>query len=634
MYMGSYEPLVNTSTAACHVAHNKRSAEKSADQPDCKYRLSSWRGMQTEVSKKSTGQLLKPRTAQFTGLPYEIVRHIAARLSAQSIGALSQTCHYLHTAVGGMAVDKMADHYYGPLNSESRHQYDRLYSPLAKRLFATKVPDCPVQQGSATVDALPLSEEQQAKQRLRQITRLRILSHNGKLNPTGVLVFKQAGHCKLLACGVSKHWGICALICAEKLGELYHPWPWYHGYMLRILIVEPTLCSLEVPLIGGQDHPHSVLNAEIVADGHIVIVMESRIDPICFLTVCSCTESGEPELRVLAGSHSETIVRFGQLPDGRIISASMDGTLKIRPLKSSDESQVTTLKVHQGARITDMLIMADSRCVTSSVDQVLTVWDLRCPQEERCVAVLTEIPDHYRKLYRLSDTRFLAENSPYELLVWQLTDNGATCTTVLDPDWPISLPPGEKRTGREPPYDLTDSPDFLHEEFYSITPLQCLPDGSVVVTDHEDSIRLYHPTAHNSGPQRVCIIERNDNGDVSRTLPLCPVGPLLWPPATNVHLLAPLADGRLVQANSDGTLHAYSPNNINAVTVKGVRLGNLFSCLPPKYKTEAKLAVDEMACMDDGRLLVNAWAADQKTRFFVYDPYAPAKSSDNPAQED
>ena len=533
-----------------------------------------------------------------------------------------------------MVIDKIASHYYGPLHSETQRQYDRLYSPLARRL-ATTAPSSRLQQGpQSATDVLPLSQEQQARQRFGQITRLRILSHNGNLNLIANILLEEAGSFRLLACGLGRQWGPDTLICVRARRPIMDappPLPWLDGNMLSILIVQPTLSCVAVPPIGRSHQPHHVRSAQIVADGHIV--MDSYTNKSNYvLTVCRCTLSNEPEHLVLPGTHSNTIVRFGQLPDGRMISASRDGTLKIRPLLGSDEGQVTTLKVHCGKPIVDMLIMSGSRCVTSSVDHTLAVWDLSWQAEELCVAIVTDIPHVCGALHRLNETRFLSDSEPNILLVWQLTDSGVTCTTEFDYDGPIRLCSGEKRTGREhhltAPNDLSAELLLPYQKPDWILPIRCQPDDCIVVIG-DPALRLCHPIVQNSGPKRARIMAPNSSARVSRNIPICPAEPRLWPPPKQFYSFGLLPDGRLVSADRDGTLYAYNPQRTNAMTVQGVRLGNIFSNLPAKYKA-ASLSVDSAISMGDGRLLASVGMAGWKTLFFACDPYGQSGTPGTP----
>ena len=620
MHIGSYEPLVDTSPAAFHVGHNKRAAEKSADEPDRKRQLIRFARVQTGVSYDHSGQLRRAG-AQLTDLPCETVHHIAKSLDIRSISAPSQTCHCIHDVLHDMAIDTVARSYYGAPGSESRHLYDALYTPLAKRL-GQAVP-------GADSQAMPLTEEQQERQRLHHITRLRTLSQNGKLKPT-CQFFEEDGFFLPLTAGFSAQWGECALLIHDKqasdLQSVFDQWrEWSKGKQLKIVVLEPSCSFVAVPPLQQLDS-HSVLDAHILADGSIatrgIVGPDGQAHHI--LTVCRHNQRGDIEHVILAGHHSDTIVRFEQLPDGRVVSASYDGSLKVRPLERAGEDQVITLTGHLD-KITDMLLLSASRCITSSCDCTLKIWDLGTPSKERCVATLTDTPRTITQLYRLSKDHFLSETPPNIMLIWRLTDSGAVCTALLDPDWDRQLLTTEQRTGKEPPYDLQVKAILDLRSYDKTFAFKILPDSRVVL-HHWSDTRICEPTGLHSEPRRNCILARDKSGAVTHSVPICPVGPPLRPRPT-FWAAKLLPDGRLVYAERNGTLHTYCPDS-----AKGIQLCNLFSCLPKNHEPRT-LNIEWMLHTGSGRLLISCVNANEKTLFFSCDPYRQSEKPDCPTKE-
>ena len=570
-----------------------------------------FQGLTVSVKEKKGGM------KKLTDLPHEIVRYTASCLDVRSIAALAQTCRYLKNAVHDMAVEKMACRYYGPPGSQSRRQYETLYTPLAERLYPLTEPD--------NRTAVPLSEEQQARQRLHQITRLRSLSQNGKLCATCETLEKD-GFGDFLTHGSSRPWGPCALL-KEQVRSGNRP----DREHLYIVVMSSPLSLVEVLAI--KELSYRVDSAQILLDGQIVTagmtLPTAHTTSHFFLALCQHDgQGGAVQQVVLPGTHSDKITCFKQLPDGRVVSASYDNTLKIRPLEPLDESLVITLTGHQGS-ITDMLLFAANRCITSSIDHTLKIWDLSEPSKEHCLTTLTDIPRIICNLQRLNEDHFLSESDPNITLIWRLTDSSAVYTALLDPDWPTRLRQNGSRTAPAPLYELPADPSPPPQR----RPLSTLVlPGDRISVRHWSAMRLCDTTALHSEPKRLCILARNSSGAVSRSLPICPIGPSLNPLEdtynNSFHLLP---DGRLVHGDSDGTLHCYGFEQQSGTDP--TTLGNWFSSLPQQYKS-TYLSFNWITVMDDGRLFVCTHMNEQKTTLLVvYDPYALPKSPDNPNQE-
>ena len=611
MHVASPETVWDSSAASCQTPHRPAPAKQSGDPPHRSGGAGLFAGFSTKG--RESGE------ARLTDLPCEIVRYTARYLDTRSIGALAQTCHYLKDAVRGMVVEKIAHRYYGPPGSESRRQYDTLCTPLARRLWPATECD------NASV---PLSQEQQARQRLHQITRLRSLSQSGKLSPTCETLEKD-GYCTLLTTGLSRAWGACVILC----GLSRFDGPPYRE-RLYIFVTSPTPSFIEALPIKQRSYYDG---AEVLPDGHIVIASSTRTLPTAdtnidfFLALCKHDNQADTVQQVLLpGTHSGEITCFKQLPDGRVVSASYDKTLKIRPLEPLDDTLVVTLTGHQD-RITGMLLFTASRCITSSVNHTLKIWDLSRPSQEYCLTTLTTLTDMRPvtcKLHKLNDNHFLSEIYPNITFVWKLTDSSAVHTALIDPDWPSRLRTKGYRTAKETPYDLSPNPNPIPSEDYMLN-TYVLP-GSRIVIQHHNSIRLCDTAAVPSEPKRLCILARNNSGAVSRSVPIYPIGPSLTSLKSTRSTVDWLPDGRLLHAEQDGTLHCYDLDA--GRSTRSATLGNFFASLPQEYQnTECDL--EWITVMDDGRLLLSIQMTGRKTLLFVYDPYALPKDSDNPAQE-
>ena len=612
--------LPDTGRLACP---HKRPAQKCGDEPARKSRHISLQNLTKEDSTLPT----VARAAQFANLPYEMVRHIAKRLDVRSIGALSQTSHHFYKGLQGMVIERMARHYYGLPDSESRRQYGQLCRPLARRLFAdTELGRQRPQHSPAAADALPLCEFQ--KQWPCQVARLRILSHNGHLQPT-CEVAEGAHKFTPLTCGYSKMWGACAVLRADAIG--------YGSARLVILTLTPSLSCITIPATAPRC---SVYRARLLAQGEIV--MEGSVHPIGqelnhhVLTVCRLGPCGKVTHELLPGKHSQNIVEFEQLADGRIVSASLDGTLKIRPLSRSSEqpAQVITLS-HNDFPITDMALFAEDRCLTSAYDDTFKIWDLSRPTEERCVATLTDNVGVLTELYRLTGNRFLTKSYPNVLMLWQLTDNGALCIARIDPHLPAPLSAPEEQTGREAQHPIPAPCPGINR---CTLQLKVLPNFRLLVRNCQGMCLFDLTDRHSASNSDNKGSGHNSDSDVQNSR-LRPAGLLLSTAIADFDSVALLPDGRLVHGSADGNIRAYSLTNPNGC--KGITLGNFFSGqehMKHEHPAACHRFIAWMTVMGDGHLLA-AGETDPPVRrgpkslFFVYDPYAGSGSPGSPSQE-
>ena len=626
--------LPDASRFACEqVCQHNKPAQKCKDQPNRPARQGDLQRLKNTAKKEDSALPTVTRVAQFTDLPYEMVRHIASRLEVRSISALSQSCRHLNSAVQGLVIDAMASHYYGLPDSKSYRQYDRLCQPLAKRLLPATEPDHHRQQHSPDApEALPLAGYQQ--QWPCQITRLRILSHNRHLQPACEMT-EQNGKFKPLTCGFGKEWGEYAVL--KDYSALFCDQPEFACNNLKIASLNPALSLITIPDVEPL-RSHDVRRARVLADDHIV--MEGSVLPNRragqdrhVLTVCRPSPGGDATHALLPGEHSDNIVQFEALTDGRLVSASLDGTLKIRPLSGSCEGlpQVVTLS-NNHTPITAMMLFADGRCITSALDYSLTIWDLSRPAEVSLVVTLTNNTVRcFVQLHLLTENRFVCNSSPNNALsVWQMTDRGAFCTARIEPNGSTGRTASARRMAAEAAIDV---PIRGQRGLHSMFSLKVLPGCRVLISNgkevrlsdladrHTDPKSLYGPQTNNSGSADIPIIRAS------------PTGPALPPSTENPGSVGLLPDGRLVHVSEDGSIRAYSMDNPNGD--KGVTLGNFFcgqeSGIHQRH-TSYPRSIKWMIAMHDGRLLAACETKATvrrrpKTLFFVYDPYNQARGS-------
>jgi WD40 repeat protein len=107
-----------------------------------------------------------------------------------------------------------------------------------------------------------------------------------------------------------------------------------------------------------------------------------------------------PDLRTLRG-HTAAVNAFAWTPDGRIISASDDGTLGV--WNTEDWSEHLVLRGHTGP-VTHVAVLADgTRAVSASADGTVRLWDIDSGAEGEVIAshegpvvALAAMPDGQR----------------------------------------------------------------------------------------------------------------------------------------------------------------------------------------------------------------------------------------------
>ena len=559
--------------------------------------------LRTGVKKKRGGSPHRATVTGLTDLPYEIVHHIADHLDVRSIGALSQVCHSLNDAVRGLAIDRLASHYYGPPGSASRHLYESLYNPLTCRLFAATKTDPQAQQGAQLCTTVPLSGQSQERRRLCQAVQLRTLANSGQLTSTCSRL-PELDCIEILATGISTSAGTCALLGRHTAydSELY------------LLSVRPKISIKAVAPVKGL-RSYMACAAHILADNRIVIAgIGQKTSPYLYLLTLYTDDSRHGRHEVLPGAHRSTIFKSEVLPCGRLASVSSDGTLKVRPLDpNKGEADVITLAGHTDG-VTDLLAFEDGRIVSSSWDGTLKVWRLNRPKGEECIATLIHMARSIFKLSRLDQERFIATIAPNVLLVWQMNHTGADCIALLDRNWSDVLPT---------PYTVTPEGQYelpavsLHERLGKIA-FCVLPGGYIFEYSADKQLsRCYHlnQTQHHT----FCTL--NLKGQQRITLPVWTAGPNLAIPFSGLSDLALLPDGRLVCTDERGSIIAIDLQESTTT----LRCSTLFSSLQDERTGVSHTAIG-VKVFADGLLLITASTG----RLFLCDPYETVRHKTEP----
>ena len=549
-----------------------------------------------------TEQRLMPCAATLSTLPVELICRIADWLDVRSIGQLARTCQTLNRSLLGVAIERMTSHYYGPANSEGRRCYQQLYEPLVRRLLPTV--------GRWMADRPPSSSSCPPELGPHLAARLRLLSHSGVLIPT-TQSFEIQGFFHPLASAIIEGCGAC-LLCL-KFDGLHNNC----GSSQHLFHLEQPLCPTPVPLPQSL-YSYWPRSALVLPGGRIITEgfghKTEGGERLFLLTLYVHSRSKGDQHSALPGFHRDKIAAFSVFQAERVVSASYDGTLKIRSLDCRQkESEVITLTGHS-ACLTGVLAFDNGRVVSSALDGTLKVWQQGRPRGQECLATLNDISRTVFELYRIDQQRFLSRSSPNALLVWQMTCTGADCIALLDRSWPGFLWPS---------YDILPGGGYgLPAAFSDMDPTQellnvlVMPCGRIVVRRWADyAARSYDVCRPHS--DRACILKQTDGGTEALRVPVWTGGPPLEPYPSGFIGLQMLADGRLVYLSDDGTVTAYSVRG--GEVTRGVCLGNVIPSLY-RHHADRRCSIEWLEVMPNGLIIAGSFTRCS-TRFFVCDLY-------------
>jgi WD40 repeat protein len=245
-----------------------------------------------------------------------------------------------------------------------------------------------------------------------------------------------------------------------------------------------------------------------------------------------------PLIAVLDG-HSVTVSCISALPDGSIVSGSLDTTLRVwQPATGVCERVL----VGHCESVTCLAVLPDGRAVSGSDDATLRVWQTATGVCER---VLDGHTANVICLSVLSDGRVVSGSDDGTLRVWQ------------------------------PALGISESLLEGHTDFVSC--LAVLPDGRVVSGSGDQTLRLWQPATG------ICERVFEGHADIIKCLAVLRDGRVVsgsedkvlrvWQPATGAceHLLSghsfsvgcltALPDGCIVSGSEDMTLRVWQPAN-------------------------------------------------------------------------
>ena len=247
--------------------------------------------------------------------------------------------------------------------------------------------------------------------------------------------------------------------------------------------------------------------------------------------------------------HTKRVQCIGVLPDGRVLSGSLDKTIKVWDLtKPNGEQCAHTLTGHTDwVRCIGIL---DGRVLSGSSDKTIKVWDLTKPNGEQCTHNLTGHTGWVRCIGVLPDGRVVSGSDDKTIKMWDLTKpNGEECTHTLrgNTGWAqciVLLPDGRVVSGSNDKtikvWDLTksDGEECTHTLAGHTDWVRCivvLPDGRVLSGSDDKTIRVWDLTKPN-GKQCTHILTGHTG---------------------QVRCIEVLPDGRVLSGSDDKTIKVW-----------------------------------------------------------------------------
>src|SRR5271157_3306255 len=124
--------------------------------------------------------------------------------------------------------------------------------------------------------------------------------------------------------------------------------------------------------------------------------------------------------------HGGGVMALAMTGDGRVVSGSHDGTVKVWDLASGQEQR--TLSGH-GGRVMALAMTGDGRVVSGSEDGTVKVWDLKSGHEERTLSVHGS---GVMALAMMGDGRVVSGSDDGTVEVWDLNSGSCLATVLLD----------------------------------------------------------------------------------------------------------------------------------------------------------------------------------------------------------
>ncbi|WP_330927144.1 WD40 repeat domain-containing protein [Candidatus Sororendozoicomonas aggregata] len=121
-------------------------------------------------------------------------------------------------------------------------------------------------------------------------------------------------------------------------------------------------------------------------------------------------------------AHKDSVTSLLVLPDGWLVSASYDKTIKVWDLsKPKGERCVAILTGHEGP-VHTLTLLPDGRLVSGSSDHTIKVWDLSKPNGKQCVGTLIGHKSTVRCVAVMPDGQVVSGSGDCTIKVWNLNN--------------------------------------------------------------------------------------------------------------------------------------------------------------------------------------------------------------------
>jgi len=153
-------------------------------------------------------------------------------------------------------------------------------------------------------------------------------------------------------------------VFAENLGRF--KWNIFDRRLLSSVKKKENYCVYETL----EGHTGWVLTLQVLPDGRIVSGSSDGT-----IKIWEKGASGKYEVKETLKGHTGCVNTLQVLPDGRIVSGSNDGTIKVWEKGASGKYEVKeTLKGHTGW-VNTLQVLPDGRIVSGSGDGTIKIWD-------------------------------------------------------------------------------------------------------------------------------------------------------------------------------------------------------------------------------------------------------------------
>lgn len=163
--------------------------------------------------------------------------------------------------------------------------------------------------------------------------------------------------------------------------------------------------------LGGRIHCILRLASSDTSASESIAFMAVASDTVCIWKV----EEQQTTLVAELCGHGDEVLSLLQLPDGRLVSGSIDRTLRI--WDCSSWSCLAVLRGHTGS-VHSLAYLASGELVSGSTDSTMRVWNL---SSSECDCVLEKHKGHGRvkALAVLPDQRLVSADDDGNLFVWK-----------------------------------------------------------------------------------------------------------------------------------------------------------------------------------------------------------------------